>query len=176
MTTVAALRTSGHDVKHLRDECLYKLPDSQILDKARIEGQTVIAFDLDFGDLLAAGGQTRPSVVILRVADQTPVPVNPRLRAAVARCEAELAGGAVVIVEQSRYRVRRFPSSPMLRSPRAGKLAPIRPAPTSPRSRPRVFQGRDRHRRRRLDATSSHCSLSSRDPERESVSQSVEEG
>jgi len=100
-TTLAALRAIGHDVKHLRDEGLHTLPDSQILDKARNEGRTVIAFDLDFGDLLAAGGETGPSVVILGLADQTPASVNPRLLAAVARCEAELAGGAVVIVEES---------------------------------------------------------------------------
>ncbi len=113
MTNVAALRTNGHDVKHLRDEALHKLPDSQILDKARHEGRTVVAFDLDFGDLLAAGGQTGPSVVILRLADQTPASVNPRLLAALARCKAELAGGAVVIVEESRYRVRRLPIKPV---------------------------------------------------------------
>ena len=108
MTTALALRAAGHDANHLRDEG-HKLPEAQTLDKARHEGRTVIAFDLDFGDLLAAGGQTGPSVVILRLADHTPASVNPRLLAAVARCEAELAGGAVVIVEESRYRVRRLP-------------------------------------------------------------------
>jgi predicted nuclease of predicted toxin-antitoxin system len=113
MTTVAALRANGHDVKHLRDEGLHKLPDPQILDKARNEGRTVIAFDLDFGDLLAAGGQTGPSVVILRLADETSASVNPRLLAALARCQAELTGGAVVIVEASRYRVRRLPIKPV---------------------------------------------------------------
>jgi predicted nuclease of predicted toxin-antitoxin system len=88
-------------------------PDAEILDKARDEGRTVIAFDLDFGDLFAAGGQAGPSVVILRLADQTPASVNPRLLAALSRCEAELTGGAVVIVEESRYRVRRLPINPV---------------------------------------------------------------
>ena len=113
MTTVAALRAQGHEVKHLRDEGLQKLPDADILDKARNEDRTVIAFDLDFGDLLAAGGQSGPSVVILRLGDQTPASVNPRLLAALARCEAELAAGAVVIVEESRYRMRRLPIKPV---------------------------------------------------------------
>jgi len=109
MTTVEALRGQGHDVTHLREEGLHRLPDGQILDKARREGRIVIAFDLDFGDLLAAGGHHAPSVVILRLANQTPTSVNPHLIEALAQCEADLAGGAVVILEESRYRVRRLP-------------------------------------------------------------------
>jgi uncharacterized protein (DUF433 family)/predicted nuclease of predicted toxin-antitoxin system len=100
MTTVEALRSRGHDVKHLRDEGLHKLPDAQILDQARSESRAIIAFDLDFADLLAAGGQNGPSVVILRLADQTPASVNPRLVAALTQCEAELAatGGPARLV------------------------------------------------------------------------------
>ena len=112
MTTVEALRARGHDVKHLREEGLHKLPDAQILEKARNELRTVIAFDLDFGDLLAAGGQDGPSVVILRLADQTPRSVNARLVAALEQCNAELAAGAVVIVEETRCRLRRLPIKP----------------------------------------------------------------
>ena len=112
MTTVEALRSRGHDVKHLRDEGLHKLPDAQILDKARDELRAVIAFDLDFGDLRAAGGQNGPSVVILRLVDQTPQSVNARLAAALEQCEAELAAGAVVIVEEARCRLRRLPIKP----------------------------------------------------------------
>jgi predicted nuclease of predicted toxin-antitoxin system len=117
LTTVEALRSRGHDVKHLREEGLHKLPDAQILEKARRESRTVIAFDLDFGDLLAAGGQTGPSVVILRLSNQTPSSVNPRLIAALAQCEAELAGGAVVIEEETRYRLRRLPIKPPVDAP-----------------------------------------------------------
>lgn len=71
MTIVEAPRSRGHEVKHLHEEGLYKLPDAQILEKARDELRTLIAFDLDCGDLLAAGGLDSPSVVILRLADQT---------------------------------------------------------------------------------------------------------
>jgi predicted nuclease of predicted toxin-antitoxin system len=109
MSTVEALRELGHTVTHLRDEGLHSLPDTQILQKARVEGRVVVTFDLDFGDLLAAGGEGGPSVVIIRLADQTPRAVTPQLIAALAECEADLAAGAVVIVEETRCRIRRLP-------------------------------------------------------------------
>ena len=51
--TVAWLRSTGHDAVHLLDEGLYRLPDSQILAKAREEARIVLTMDLDFGRLLA---------------------------------------------------------------------------------------------------------------------------
>lgn len=109
MTTVEALRVDGHEVVHLRDEGLHRLPDREILAKARAEGRVVLTFDLDFGDLLAAGGAAGPSVVILRVADQTPPAVTPLLRAALLECSGALDHGAIVIVEEGRCRVRHLP-------------------------------------------------------------------
>jgi predicted nuclease of predicted toxin-antitoxin system len=66
MTTVAALRQAGHDVVHLREEDLLTLPDNQILEKAKREQSVILTFDLDFGELLALGGNTAPSVILFR--------------------------------------------------------------------------------------------------------------
>jgi len=43
------LRTEGHDVRHLRDEGLQKLPNGEIFSKARAEQRIILTFDLDFG-------------------------------------------------------------------------------------------------------------------------------
>lgn len=56
MSTVQALRHQGYEAVHLREQKLERLPDPDILEKAKREHRIIITFDLDFGDLLAAGG------------------------------------------------------------------------------------------------------------------------
>jgi len=109
MTTVGALRAHGEDVTHLREEGLSKLPDPQILEKAARDGRVVLTFDLDFGELLAAGGTTVPSVILFRLRNQTPAAVTPRLMQVLDACGQALEEGAIVIVEEHGYRVRRLP-------------------------------------------------------------------
>ena len=89
MTTVDLLRQAGEAVVHLRDEGLHRLPDDEILEKARREQRVVLTFDLDFGDLLAA--------------------VTPKLFRVLDACRAELERGAIIILEDERYRLRRLP-------------------------------------------------------------------
>lgn len=112
LTTVEGLRAAGHDAVHLRDECLIQLPDSAITAKAVAEGRIVLTFDLDFGDILAAAGSEAPSVVIFRLRNQTPGAVNPRLFRVIGDCAEELALGAIVIVEDHGFRLRRLPIRP----------------------------------------------------------------
>ena len=109
LSTVASLREAGHDAIHLRDEGLLRVKDSEILGKARSENRVVLTFDLDFGDLLAASGEKLPSVIIFRLRNQTPSSVGPRLFEILSECEAVLNAGAIVVVEETRYRVRRLP-------------------------------------------------------------------
>jgi predicted nuclease of predicted toxin-antitoxin system len=61
ITTVQALRAAAHDAVHLREEGLIRLPDPEIVAKAAQEQRIVLTFDLDFGDILAAGAPTRPA-------------------------------------------------------------------------------------------------------------------
>jgi predicted nuclease of predicted toxin-antitoxin system len=109
MSTVEALRRERHEVVHLREEGLQRLPDPAILAKAREEARTVLTFDLDFGDLLAIGGQSYPSVIIFRLRDETPAVVTAALRGVLADQSQTLAEGAIIIVEDARYRIRRLP-------------------------------------------------------------------
>lgn len=112
LTTLEALRRADHDAVHLRDEGLICLPDSQIVAKAVAENRIVLTFDLDFGDILAIARSETPSVIIFRLRNQTPAAVNPRLFQVIRDCAAELASGAIVIVEDGGFRVRRLPIQP----------------------------------------------------------------
>lgn len=109
MSTVRTLRQHGYDVVHLREEGLQRLPDSGIMRKSRAEARIVLTFDLDFADLLALGASDSPSVVIFRLRDETPASVNPRLLEVLNERSKELESGALIVVEDSRYRMRRLP-------------------------------------------------------------------
>ncbi|MCX7924205.1 MAG: DUF5615 family PIN-like protein [Fimbriimonadales bacterium] len=109
MATVQALRAAGYESSHLHEENLQRLADEEILEKARREERIVLTCDLDFGDLLAASGAGLPSVILFRLSNYTPEYLNPRLFQVLAECEPVLNEGAIVIVQDSRYRVRRLP-------------------------------------------------------------------
>jgi len=109
LTTMEALRAANHDAVHLRDEGLIHLPDPEIAAKAMAECRIVLTFDLDFGDILAAAHSAAPSVVIFRLRNQTPAAVNPRLFRVIEDCATELASGAIVIIEDDGFRIRRLP-------------------------------------------------------------------
>jgi predicted nuclease of predicted toxin-antitoxin system len=112
MSTVQALRSQDHDATHLREQGLERLSDPDILEKARRERRVVLTFDLDFGDLLATGLDTFPSVIIFRLSNETPTVVTRRLRDVLSHLARELEEGVIVIVEDTRHRVRHLPLKP----------------------------------------------------------------
>lgn len=107
--TASTLRRHGHDVVHLREEGLQRLPDHRIMAKAADEGRVVVTFDLDFADLHAASGSRTPSVVVLRLSDATPAAVDARVLPVLDAAGDALRAGAVIAVEDTRYRVRTLP-------------------------------------------------------------------
>jgi predicted nuclease of predicted toxin-antitoxin system len=111
-STVRALKEDGHDAIHLRDEGLSRLADIDILEKARTEQRVVLTFDLDFGDLLASGAQSFPSVIIFRLRNETPRSVTNHLKQLIAQRTSDIDKGAIVIVEDTRHRLRRLPLEP----------------------------------------------------------------
>jgi predicted nuclease of predicted toxin-antitoxin system len=113
ITTAQALREQGYDVLHLREEGLHQLSDGEVLARARDEDRVLLTLDQDFGGLLAAGVHPLPNVILFRLRDQTPASLNARLLALLAEREADLAAGALVVVEDARYRLRRLPIAPL---------------------------------------------------------------
>ena len=103
------LRQHAHDAKHLRDEGLQRLPNGEIFAKAVAEDRVILTFDLDFGEISALAGGRKTSVVLFRLHNTRTPHVISRLAAALAECSTALQEGAVVVVEESRSRVRFLP-------------------------------------------------------------------
>ena len=107
--TVEFLREIAHDVVHVRELNMQRAADEVVADRARAESRIVLTFDLDFGEVLALGILDRPSVVIFRLADERPESVNAHLGPVLAERVVELESGALILVEDGRYRVRKLP-------------------------------------------------------------------
>lgn len=103
------LRASGHDAAHVREQGLASAPDPDLFSMAAREDRIVVTFDLGFGEIIAASGERRVSVVLFRTRSVRKAYLIERLRQVLPAAEETLAGGAVVVVEDARHRIRRLP-------------------------------------------------------------------
>jgi predicted nuclease of predicted toxin-antitoxin system len=106
---VVWLRENGHDATHLRDEGLQRMPDANIFAKAQTESRIVITFDLDFGEIAAATAGKGASVILFRLQNKRTSFVLQRLGSILETSKLALENGAVVVVEDSRHRIRQLP-------------------------------------------------------------------
>jgi predicted nuclease of predicted toxin-antitoxin system len=109
MRVVEWLREQRHDAAHLRDENLQRMPDPDIFRKAATEQRILVTFDLDFGEIVALSGQQNVSLVLFRLHNTRTPHVIERLNVALQETEQSLRSGAIIVVEESRLRVRRLP-------------------------------------------------------------------
>jgi len=107
--TVSWLRSQGHDAVHLHERGWDRLPDVEILERARDEGRVLLTHDLDFSQLLALSKATSPSVIVFRLADMRPESVNRHLAQVLQQAAEDLARGAIVSVREGQIRVRSLP-------------------------------------------------------------------
>lgn len=85
--------------------------DREIMEWARDQDLIVVTHNLDFGALLAATQDTRPSVIQFRTRDVLSESLIEKLCAALQSYREHLAAGALIIVELDRVRVRILPLS-----------------------------------------------------------------
>jgi len=105
-----ALRKGGHEAAHVRDRGLQSATDGEILKLAATEECILVSADTDFGAMLAATGEARPSVILFR----GQVSRQPERQAAVLLANLQtvrpyLERGAVAVIEASRVRLRELP-------------------------------------------------------------------
>jgi len=103
------LRQNGHDAKHLRDEGLHQIANGEIFAKAISENRVVMTFDLDFGEIIALSKGQKVSVILFRLHNTRTFHLINRLTAVLSDASDALEKGAVVVVEESRHRVRHLP-------------------------------------------------------------------
>lgn len=103
------LREQGHDAIHLREENLHRLPNGLIFEKAHKEKRILLTFDLDFGEIVALSGGKMMSVILFRLHNTRTHHVIGRLKKVLEDSQKALEEGAVVVVEETRHRIRRLP-------------------------------------------------------------------
>lgn len=103
------LRTKGHEVTHLREEGLHRLSDEEIFKKAVSEKRIILTFDLDFGEIIALSGGKLVSVIVFRLRNTHTPYVIKRLEYVLKESSDLFKEGSIVIVEDTRHRVRELP-------------------------------------------------------------------
>jgi predicted nuclease of predicted toxin-antitoxin system len=106
---VGWLREQGHEAHHLSEQGLHRLPDGEIFQKAIREQSILLTFDLDFAEIVAFSGGAEVSVVLFRLDNTQTDFVISRLAAVLRESGHLLPTGVIVIVEDSRHRIRRLP-------------------------------------------------------------------
>ncbi|MBI5814574.1 MAG: DUF5615 family PIN-like protein [Nitrospinae bacterium] len=109
LVVVRWLRENGQDAVHLTEQNLQCLTDELIFAKAHSEKRIVLTFDLDFGEIAALSGNNTVSVIVFRLRNARAGHVISRLSTLLEKSGDTLGKGSVVIVEESRFRVRHLP-------------------------------------------------------------------
>ena len=103
------LEEAGHTFRFVPDYYSNRLPDEEILEIARQNGEVIIAHDLDFGMQLAFSGASSPSVIIFRIHHINPEIFLQLILACWESIESPLAEGALVLIEKASVRIRALP-------------------------------------------------------------------
>lgn len=95
---------------HIYDTLTAGTSDEEIFSFAKDQGLTIITGDTDFGALLAAKGDSRPSVLLVRALLHLPADQQAKLIVAnLPQILDALREGAIVAIAESGIRVRPLP-------------------------------------------------------------------
>jgi predicted nuclease of predicted toxin-antitoxin system len=103
------LVSAGHEAIHVGDLNMLGAPDTEVMAAASRDRRCVVSVDTDFGELLAVGKHTEPSVVLLRRAPHRPQEQAALLISALPLVDDDLDIGAIVVLTLDRARVRHLP-------------------------------------------------------------------
>ena len=103
------LKKHGWEAVHWSDIGDARASDKDIMDWAVAHRHVVFTHDLDFGAMLALSHESGPSVFQVRAENVLPDAIEGPVIAALNQHEADLSAGALVVVDESRSRVRVLP-------------------------------------------------------------------
>ena len=108
-SAAALLTEQGFDTVHAGDVGLASASDAAIIDRARIEGRTIVTLDADFHALIALAGASSPSVIRVREEGLKGGVLAELVAKTIGLCRDELVSGSVVTVRGGSIRVRILP-------------------------------------------------------------------
>ena len=106
---VPALGKHGWQAVHWSTVGDPRASDMDIMNWAAAHQYVVFTHDLDFGTMLALSHEAGPSVLQIRTQDTLPDYLEGSVVAALSQHGADLSAGALVVVDESRSRVRVLP-------------------------------------------------------------------
>ena len=104
-STVANLRSLGHDVSYVVESDLRGVKDSHLFEIAIKEKRNFITKDLDFSNLLVYRPTTDTGVLVMRIRDNQPGKINLILTNFLRHYTGKLEGN-LVILDEKKVRVR----------------------------------------------------------------------
>jgi predicted nuclease of predicted toxin-antitoxin system len=107
--TVQYLKSLGHDIYRINEKGLPKAKDHEIAAIAIGEKRTILTMDLDFSAIIARSQKSVPSAIIFRLSDESHENINPLLKDILPKVESEILKGALVMIEDDRFRIRELP-------------------------------------------------------------------
>ena len=106
---VARLEAHGWTAVHWSSVGDPTARDTEIMAWARANQYVVFTHDLDFGTMLALSHETGPSVLQVRADNILPEELEDLVITALTQHDADLIAGALIVIDQSRNRVRLLP-------------------------------------------------------------------
>jgi predicted nuclease of predicted toxin-antitoxin system len=109
-TVADKLREAGHEALHVRELGMQASTDEEIFELASRDARVLVSADTDFGTLLALRGPAKPSVIIFRRSSGRRPDAQARLLLdCLPDIRESLELGSVVVIEETRLRIRRLP-------------------------------------------------------------------
>jgi predicted nuclease of predicted toxin-antitoxin system len=104
------LQRAGHEALHVRDVGMQASTDGEIFELARSDDRVLVSADTDFGTLLALRKPAKPSLIIFRrTSGRRPEAQARLLLDCLPDIRESLDLGSVVVIEETRLRIRRLP-------------------------------------------------------------------
>ncbi|MDX2189463.1 MAG: DUF5615 family PIN-like protein [Bacteroidota bacterium] len=103
------LQNIGYDSRHIVKIGFKSISDNQIIDIAIQNQETIITLDLDFSEILAFSGQSKPSVVQIRTTKVDYKYLFQILEANLNTLAEDIENGSIISITDNGIRIRELP-------------------------------------------------------------------